>query len=61
MTVSSAPVTYASITIRPRTRVAIPTRTILNRGEADFVAEDDIRRFLRLGLGACKMDSIRYD
>jgi hypothetical protein len=31
------------------------------KGEADFVAEEEIRRFLRLGLGTCKMSSIRND
>jgi hypothetical protein len=61
MTVSRAPFTYASITSRPRTTIAIPPRRILIKGEADFLAEDEIRRFLRLGLGICKLNSIRYD
>ncbi len=59
ITVSRAPLRYASITSRPRTTIAIPPRRILIKGEADFLAEDEIRRFLRLGLDTCKMNSIR--
>jgi len=54
ITVSRVPLRYASTTSRPRTRMATPPRRILIKGEADFLAEGDIRRFLKLGLGICK-------
>jgi hypothetical protein len=41
--------------------MAIPPRRVLIKGEADFLAEDETTRLLRLGLGTCKMNSTRYD
>ena len=60
MTVSSAPLMYASIASRLTMTMAMPPR-ILIRGEFDFLAEDEVRRFLRLGLGICKLNSVQYD
>jgi hypothetical protein len=40
---------------------AIPTRNILVKRETLFPAEDEVMRLLRLGLGTCKMNPIRYD
>ena len=51
---------YASIASMLTTTTAMPPR-ILIRGELDFLAEDEIRRFLRLGLGKCKLNSVQYD
>jgi hypothetical protein len=60
MTVSSAPLIYASIASRLTTTMAMLPRRILIRG-IGFLAEGEVRRFLRLGLGICKLNSVQYD
>jgi len=51
---------YASIASRLTTTMAMPPRVLI-REALDFLAEDAIRRFLRLGLGICKLNSVQYD